>query len=158
MQVYGANATGLPFDGDFAGGFLKQCLKENGFRLHKEKNSGAFTYCITNAVKCFPPSNRPLQSEINNCLRHLRKEISVVQPNFILCLGVVAHNAVVRACREDILIKFQHGNSFRIGHKIIFDSYHPSKRNISTKRLTPAMFRIILKKIRKEIEKVLPEE
>ena len=156
--LHGANATGLPFEGDFAGKFLKQCLEENGLRLQTEKNLGSFNYCITNAVKCFPPSNRPLQSEINNCLRHLKKEISVIQPNFILCLGAVAHNAVVRACKEDILIKFQHGNSFRIGHRTIFDSYHPSKRNISTKRLTPAMFRIILKKICKEIEKVLPGE
>ena len=88
----------------------------------------------------------------------MKKEIFVIQPNFILCLGAVAHNAVIRACEEDILIKFQHGNSFRIGQRIIFDSYHPSKRNISTKRLTPAMFRIILKKIRKEIEKVIPAE
>ena len=156
--LHGANATGLPFDGDFAGRFLKQYLEETGFRLLKERNSGAFTYCITNAVKCFPPSNRPLQSEINNCLRHLKKEISVIQPNFILCLGVVAHNAAMRACREDSFTKFQHGNSFKVGQRIIFDSYHPSKRNISTKRLTREMFRIILKKIIKEIEKVTPSE
>ena len=156
--LHGANATGLPFNGDFAGRFLKQCLEENGFTSLAERNSGSFTYCITNAVKCFPPSNRPLQSEINNCLRHLKKEISVIQPSFILCLGVVAHNAVIRACKEDILIKFQHGNSFRIGQRIIFDCFHPSKRNVSTKRLTPAMFRIILKKISKEIEKVLSAE
>ena len=156
--LHGANATGLPFDGDFAGRFLKQCLEENGFRLQRERKSGAINYCITNAVKCFPPLNRPLQSEINNCLKYLMKEISVIQPNFILCLGAVAHNSVVRACNEDIFVKFQHGNSFRIGQRIIFDSYHPSKRNILTKRLTPAMFKIILKKISKEIEKVTPAE
>ena len=154
--LHGANATGLPFDGDFAGRFLKQNLEANGFKLPGERNSGVINYCITNAVKCFPPLNRPLQSEINNCLRYLKKEISVIQPDFILCLGAVAHNSVVRACKEDIFIKFQHGNSFRIGQRIIFDSYHPSKRNISTKRLTPEMFRIILKKIIKEIEKVIP--
>ena len=82
----------------------------------------------------------------------------VIKPKFILCLGAVAHNAVMRACKEEILIKFQHGNSFRIGQKIFFDSYHPSKKNISTKRLTPEMFRIILKKIVKEIEKVTASE
>ena len=156
--LHGANATGLPFEGDFAGRFLKQYLEENGFRLLREGNSGAINYCITNAVKCFPPLNRPLQSEVNNCLRHLKKEISVIQPNFILCLGAVAHNSVMRACKEDIFVKFQHGNSFKVGQRIIFDSYHPSKRNISTKRLSPAMFRNILKKINKEIEKVMPEE
>ena len=127
-------------------------------KLLREVNSGAINYCITNAVKCFPPLNRPLQSEINNCLRHLKKEISVIQPNFILCLGVIAHNAAMRACREDSFTKFQHGNSFKVGQRIIFDSYHPSKRNISTKRLTREMFRIILKKIIKEIEKVTPSE
>ena len=156
--LHGANATGLPFNGDFAGRFLKQCLEKNGFRLLREGNSGAINYCITNAVKCFPPLNRPLQSEVNNCSRHLKREISVIQPKFILCLGVVAHNAVIRACEEDVLVKFQHGNSFKVGQRIIFDCYHPSKRNISTKILTPAMLRIILKKISKEIEKVMPEE
>ena len=156
--LHGANATGLPFDGDFAGKFLKQHLDANGFKLPREGHAGAINYCITNAVKCFPPLNLPLQSEINNCLRHLKKELSVIKPNFILCLGVVAHNAVIRACKEDVRIKFQHGNSVRVGQRIIFDSYHPSKRNISTKRLTPAMFKIILKKISKEIEKVTPAE
>ena len=156
--LHGANATGLPFDGDFAGRFLKQCLEENGFRLQSERKSGAINYCITNAVKCFPPLNRPLQSEINNCLRHLKKEISVIQPKFLLCLGAVAHNAVMRACREDSFTKFQHGNSFKVGQRIIFDSYHPSKRNLLTKRLTREMFGIILKKIIKEIEKVTTSE
>ena len=160
--LHGANATGLPFSGDFAGRFLKQNLEENGFKLLREGNSRAINYCVTNAVKCFPPLNRPLQSEINNCLKHLRKELSVIQPSFILCLGAVAHNAVMRACKEDIRIKFQHGKSFRVGQRIIFDSYHPSKRNILTKRLTPAMFKIILKKISKKIsketEKVIPSE
>ena len=127
--LHGANATGLPFSGDFAGRFLKQNLEENGFKLLREGNSRAINYCVTNAVKCFPPLNRPLQSEINNCLKHLRKELSVIQPSFILCLGAVAHNAVMRACKEDIRIKFQHGKSFRVGQRIIFDSYHPSKRN-----------------------------
>ena len=156
--LHGANATGLPFNGDFAGRFLKQNLEENGFKLSRERKSGAINYCITNAVKCFPPLNRPLQSEINNCLRHLKKELSVIQPHFILCLGAGAHNAVIRACGKDVPVKFQHGNSFRVGQRIIFDSYHPSKRNISTKRLTTAMFRTILKKIREEIEKVKPVE
>ena len=156
--LHGANATGLPFNGDFAGRFLKQNLDANGFKLPREGNSGGINYCITNAVKCFPPLNRPLQSEINNCLKYLTKEISVIQPNFILCLGAVAHNSAVRACKEGIFVKFQHGNSFRIGQKIIFDSYHPSKRNILTKRLTPEMFRVILKKIGKEIEKLITAE
>jgi len=156
--LHGANATGLPFNGDFAGRFLKQNLDANGFKLQREGNSGGINYCITNAVKCFPPLNRPLQSEINNCLRHLKKEISVIQPNFILCLGAVAHNSVVRACKKDIFVKFQHENSFRIGQRIIFDSYHPSKRNLLTKRLTREMFGIILKKIIKEIEKVTMSE
>ena len=156
--LHGANATGVPFNGDFAGEFLKQSLEENSFKLPGKGNLGSVNYCITNAVKCFPPSNRPLQSEINNCLRHLKKELSVIQPNIILCLGVVAHNAVMRACKEDVVIKFQHGNSFRVGQRIIFDSYHPSKRNISTKRLTPAMFGLILKKISKEIENLIPSE
>ena len=156
--LHGANATGLPFNGDFAGRFLKQNLDANGFKLQRKGSSRGINYCITNAVKCFPPLNRPLQSEINNCLKHLKKELSVIQPNFILCLGAVAHNAVIRACKEDALIKFQHGNAVRVGQRIIFDSYHPSKRNVLTKRLTPAMFKIILKKITKEIEKVIPAE
>ena len=156
--LHGANATGLPFNGDFAGRFLTQSLEENGFKLRGVENLGGINYCITNAVKCFPPSNRPLQSEINNCLKHLKKEISVIQPNFVLCLGAVAHNAVIKACKGDVFIKFQHGNSFRIDQRIVFDSYHPSRRNISTKRLTPKMLRIILKKISKEIEKVMPAE
>ena len=156
--LHGANATGLPFYGDFAGRFLKQNLEENGFKLPREGTSGVINYCITNAVKCFPPLNRPLQSEINNCLKHLKKELSVIQPSFILCLGVVAHNAVIRACKEGALIKFQHGNSVRVGQRIIFDSYHPSKRNISTNRLTPEMKKIILKKISKEIEKNITAE
>ena len=75
--LHGANATGLPFTGDFAGRFLTQCLEENGFKLMSEGNSGAINYCITNAVKCFPPLNRPLQSEIDNCLRRVVRTAQV---------------------------------------------------------------------------------
>ena len=151
--LHGANATGIPFNGDYAGKFLNQCLEENGFRLSEAGNSAKFQYCITNIEKCLPPSDRPSQSEVNNCIKYLKKEISFVQPKIILCLGVVAHNGLMKVLEVKKLIRFQHGKIFKVGQLSIIDSYHPSKLNIFTGRLSKEMLGEILTKIRKEFEK-----
>ena len=156
--LHGANATGLPFNGDYAGKFLNQCLEEKGFRLSEGGSSTSIGYCITNVVKCFPPSNRPLQSEINNCIKYLKKEILFVQPKIVLCLGVVAHDGLMKVLKGKNFIKFRHGNLFKVGQLLIVDSYHPSKLNILTGRLSREMFNRILTRIRKEFEKGIRSE
>ena len=153
--LHGANASGFPFHGDFSGRFLNECLEENGFRISntkQTKDSQAIECSVTNAVKCLPPLNRPLRGEINNCLKHLEKEVSFFKPKAILCLGVVAHNSLLSILQIKDIVKFKHGNQFRWNEMIIFDSFHPSKLNVSTGRLSKLMFNDTLKKISKQFE------
>ena len=101
--MHGANATGRPFTGDYAGILLYRTLFDFGFSNHPESVSRAdglrLTGCrITNAVKCLPPQNKPQLEEVRNCNRYLHAEIAALpQPAVIVALGKIAHDAVLRA-------------------------------------------------------------
>ena len=140
----GANRTGKIFDGDFSGNILSKALE-----LSRYTKSDDYLYpYITNAVKCFPPKNKPIASEINNCNRFLSNELkSLKYLKVIIVLGATAHNSVLKSyslSRKGN--KFSHGNIHQLSKNIVLiDSYHCSKINIYTKRLTLSMLVDIFK-------------
>ena len=147
--MHGANATGRPFTGDYAGILLYKMLYEFGFSNKPESNNIndnlTLNKCrITNAVKCLPPENKPLTLEIINCNSYLREELkSMPSKLVILALGKIAHDAIIRAMglkQKDF--KFSHNALHKLSkNKFLLDSYHCSRYNTQTKRLTERMFR-----------------
>ncbi|MFQ5471007.1 MAG: uracil-DNA glycosylase [Gammaproteobacteria bacterium] len=158
--MHGANATGRPFTGDHAGIMLYHTLFKHGFSNHSESVSTQddlrLNNCrITNAVKCLPPQNKPTTDEIKTCNHFLRNELrQLASGTIILALGTIAHNAVLKAF--DLKIKdfrFSHGamHSFPDG-KCLYDSYHCSRYNTQTGRLTQQMFDDVFLKIVAQLE------
>jgi len=154
--MHGANATGRPFTGDYAGILLYQTLYDTGFSNQPLSESSDDTLklenCrITNAVKCLPPGNKPTTEEIRCCNKYLYKELKALPDNsIILALGKIAHDAVLRAFRHKISrFPFGHGTQYALpeGPKLL-SSYHCSRYNTQTKRLTPEMFIEILQTAR----------
>ncbi|HPF79094.1 MAG TPA: uracil-DNA glycosylase [Alphaproteobacteria bacterium] len=151
----GANFTGRPFTGDFAGELLygtllKYGLAKGEFKARPDDGLELINCRITNAVRCLPPENKPIGSEINNCRPFLTAQIDNM-PNLkiILSLGLVSHNSVVKACGGKISDhKFAHGARHQMQNGItLIDSYHCSKYNTSTKRLTEQMFHDVFEEI-----------
>lgn len=158
--MHGANATGRPFTGDFAGILLYETLYEFGFSnqptsSHQEDGLVLYNCRITNAVKCLPPQNKPLGEEILSCNSYLKSELQQLHEGaLILALGTVAHNAVLRAMDLRVAAHpFSHGmeHSLPRNHYLI-DSYHCSRYNTQTRRLTVEMFREIFKRIRRRLD------
>ena len=155
----GANRTGRPFTGDGAGDLLYQTLDKFGFshgRYAGESSDGLkLNNCrITNAVRCLPPENKPLGAEIATCNVFLKQEISSM-PNIkaIMVLGLIAHNATLTALGlTKTKYKFFHGANFEIRPNLrLFSSYHCSRYNTNTKRLTNEMFFDVFRKITKNL-------
>lgn len=146
--MHGANASGRPFTGDYAGLLLYQALYDFGYSNQPESSSlddGLILKgCrITNAVKCLPPQNKPLGSEINECNHFLAEEIrSLGADAVILALGNVAHQAVLKAYGLKLsAASFGHNLTFALPDgKMLVSSYHCSRYNVQTKRLTKQMF------------------
>ncbi len=146
--LHGANATGRPFTGDHAGIILYKTLFKHGFSTGEVSVSGSdklrLKHCrITNAVKCLPPANKPTVAEVAQCNSFLSNEItSLPQDAVIMALGSIAHGAVLRALGLRVgRYPFGHGNCHRLdGGRRLLDSYHCSRYNTNTRRLTPAMF------------------
>ncbi len=143
----GANRTGRPFTGDFAGDLLYGMLRRYGF------SRGAFQArpddglelegaAITNAVRCVPPQNKPVGAEINTCRRFLSVTLSALPDlKAVLTLGKIAHETTVRAFGERIAAHpFRHGSTSTVAGVTIFASYHCSRYNTNTGRLTEPMF------------------
>ena len=149
---HGANATGRPFTGDYAGILLYETLHEFGWSsapVSKARDDGlVLRGCrITNAVKCVPPGNKPTPAEVATCGDFLAAEIGALQlSTVILALGVVAHGAVLRACGHRVsAFAFGHGREHRLGDgRTLIDSYHCSRYNTNTGRLTAGMFREVV--------------
>jgi uracil-DNA glycosylase family 4 len=157
--MHGANRTGRPFTGDHAGILLYETLHRYGFASHPESqhaNDGLrLIGCrITNAVKCLPPANRPRPDEVRRCNAYLREEVDALPDGAaILALGVIAHGAVVAAAGSGgALHAFRHGARHELARGVaLFDSYHCSRYNTQTKRLTSAMFRSVFDAIRRHL-------
>ncbi len=152
--LHGANATGRPFTGDHAGIILYKTLHEFGFASHPESVSRRdglqLNHCrITNAVKCLPPGNKPTGKEVTECNIFLGSEINRLKPgSLIMALGTVSHRAILRACGlRQVDYKFKHGALHRITSELrLIDSYHCSRYNTQTRRLTTMMFRAVFRK------------
>jgi len=152
--MHGANRTGRPFTGDFAGILLYESLHALGLssapvsvdRGDGLKLSGVR---ITNAVKCLPPENKPLPAEIKTCNQYLAAELAKLRSvTVVLALGTVAHDAVLVASGlKRSAAKFGHGNEHELpGGRRMIDSYHCSRYNTQTRRLTTEMFQKVLKR------------
>jgi uracil-DNA glycosylase family 4 len=144
---HGANATGRPFTGDYAGRLLYSTLHAFGFAngpVSSAADDGLqLTDCrITNAVKCLPPGNKPTGAEVRECNGFLQAEIATRPPRVLLALGRVAHDATLRALglrQRDCV--FGHAAVHQPeGLPVVIDSYHCSRYNTQTRRLTEEMF------------------
>jgi uracil-DNA glycosylase family 4 len=151
----GANRTGRPFTGDYAGQLLFGTLHKFGWANHAGSASPddglVLTGCrITNAVKCWPPENKPLPAEVRTCNTYLAEEIAALAPgSAVLALGQIAHGAVLRASGLKISSAiFGHGAEADLPRGLrLFDSYHCSRYNTQTRRLTAEMFEDVFRTI-----------
>ena len=149
---HGANATGRPFTGDFAGVLLYETLHAFGWStapVSVSRDDGLeLRGCrITNAVKCVPPANKPTPAEIATCNQFLSAELASLDPAaVILALGSIAHQSVLRAHGlRAASYAFSHGAEHVLPNgRLLFDSYHCSRYNTQTKRLTQEMFRDVV--------------
>ena len=144
----GANKTGRPFTGDYAGLTLfdtleKHCLLKGCYKENGEDNLKLENCSITNAVRCVPPKNLPKSDEIKNCENFLRSTISIHKNlKVIVALGLISHKSIVSTFNlKQKDYKFGHANKHNLSKKIkLIDSYHCSRYNINTKRLSQVMF------------------
>jgi len=152
--MHGANRSGRPFTGDFAGILLYESLHALGLSsapVSVNRNDGLKLsgVRITNAVKCLPPENKPLPVEIKTCNQYLSAELAKLRSvTTILALGTVAHDAVLMASGlKRSAAKFGHGNEHELPEKRrMIDSYHCSRYNTQTRRLTTEMFQTVLRR------------
>ena len=154
--MHGANASGRPFTGDYAGILLYETLHRFGFSNRPQSVSAddglqLFGCRITNAVKCLPPKNKPIGAEVNACNPYLHNELAALPPaSVILALGAVAHGAVLKACgAKPTAFRFGHGRLHRLptGHRLL-NSYHCSRYNTQTRRLSAQMFQAVFRHAR----------
>jgi uracil-DNA glycosylase family 4 len=158
--MHGANASGRPITGDYAGLLLYQALFDFGFSNQLESTSLSdglqLTNCrITNAVKCLPPQNKPTGDEIKQCNPYLAAELETLpEKSVILALGNIAHQAVLRAYGLKAgAAKFGHHKFYDLpdGNKLV-SSYHCSRYNVQTKRLSMEMLAAVFADIRKLLD------
>ena len=149
--MHGANATGRPFTGDYAGILLYRTLFAAGLANQpsvRGRDDGLeLTGCrITNAVKCLPPENKPTTAEVDTCNVYLRAELEQLpRPAVVLALGTIAHRAVLKAQEERASrYPFGHGREHRLAFGTMIDSYHCSRYNTQTGRLTSEMFELVV--------------
>lgn len=151
----GANLTGRPFTGDYAGDLLYSTLLKLGFAQGKYKQTPddgmqLVSCAITNAVRCVPPQNKPVGEEINNCRPFLLETLARF-PNLkaLITLGKIAHDTTTRAFGERVAAHpFKHQGQFDMGGYRVFSSYHCSRYNTNTNVLTVDMFENVFKDVR----------
>ena len=158
--AHGSNRTGRQFTGDGSGSFLYPALHRAGFSNQagsetRDDNLRLLGLFLTAAARGAPPANRPSPVELANCQPYLEREIELIQPRVIVCLGRIAFERLLRILSlRGAEFKFAHGVSYRIrlpsraGDLWILCSYHPSQQNTLTGRLTATMFDAIWTKAR----------
>ncbi|RFC69143.1 MULTISPECIES: uracil-DNA glycosylase [Mesorhizobium] len=151
----GANRTGRPFTGDYAGDLLYSTLTSLGFaegtfKARPDDGLKLKGAAITNAVRCVPPENKPVGAEISGCRQFLSPTIDTF-PNLkaIVTLGSIAHQSTIRALGARVAAHpFKHGTRSEVGNRVVFPSYHCSRYNTNTGVLTPEMFINVFKNVR----------
>lgn len=158
--MHGANRSGRPFTGDHAGILLYQMLHKYGFasRAHSEAADDGLELLdcrITNAVKCLPPDNKPVGAEINTCNNFLANELRTLpRDSIVLALGGIAHRAIVKAMgMRQVEFKFAHAALHDLEYFRMLDSYHCSRYNTNTRRLTEEMFDAVFAQARELLDK-----
>jgi uracil-DNA glycosylase family 4 len=158
--LHGANRTGRPFTGDYAGLLLYRTLHKYGFANHPgsdDPNDGLqLRDCrITNSVKCLPPQNKPVPDEVWRCNHYLAAELAAYPPKVVLALGRIAHEAMLRAVGLRLsAFTFAHGARHTLPNALeLFDSYHCSRYNTQTGRLTEAMFEALFAEIARALNR-----
>lgn len=149
--AHGSNRTGRQFTGDASGGFLYPALHKAGFANQAEAVSRSDglrlkDMYITASARCAPPDNKPSLEELNNCQLYLEREIQILKPKVIVCLGRIAFERILKIFAiRDSSMKFAHGATFALRPSnfqptTLLCSYHPSQQNTSTGKLTVNMF------------------
>ena len=156
--LQGANRTGRPFTGDFAGDLLYATLLEYGFAkgVYQARPDDGLTLVdcrISNAVRCVPPQNKPLPAEINACRPFLSATIETMAGlRAIVALGRVAHESMLKVLGlRAAAAPFAHGAIHPAGGLKLYDSYHCSRYNTNTRVLTPEMFRSVFARVRADL-------
>jgi uracil-DNA glycosylase family 4 len=157
--LQGANRTGRPFTGDFAGDLLYATLGRFGFTAGEyasrpDDGLRLVDARITNAVRCVPPENKPVGSEIRECRAFLKAAIAEM-PNLaaLVLLGRIAHDSTVATLGHTLsALPFAHGAQHASGGLAVFDSYHCSRYNTNTGVLTPEMFQAVFAAVRRHLD------
>ncbi len=161
--AHGSNRTGRQFTGDGSGGFLYPALYRAGFASQPEstnRDDGLTLHdmYITASGRCAPPDNKPTPEELNNCQPFLEREIKIIKPKVIVCLGRIAFERILRIYSiRDSAFKFARGAFYNLSTDLLktdhwlLCSYHPSQQNTLTGKLTVAMFDEIWKKAKELI-------
>lgn len=162
--LHGANATGRPFTGDWCGPLLYSTLHRHGFARqatsdHRGDGQALVDCRIANGVKCLPPANKPELDEIRRCNHYLTHEFEALpRLSAIMALGTIAHRAVVEALGLKVsAFRFAHGAQLVLPGPTgqgatLFDSYHVSRYNTNTGRLTEAMFDAVVARVREHLD------
>jgi len=157
--MHGANRSGRPFTGDHAGILLYESIYEFGFSTAPCSESAdddlQLLNCrITNAVKCLPPDNKPIGAEINTCNTFIANELRTLQEgSLVLALGGIAHRAIIKALGlRQVDYTFGHAAEHQVDERfMLLDSYHCSRYNTQTRRLTEKMFHDVFRNARKMV-------
>jgi uracil-DNA glycosylase len=163
--AHGGNRTGRVFTGDRSGDFLYAALYRAGFAnqptsLHRDDGLQLKNVYIAATIRCAPPANKPLPSEILNCRGYLEREMQILQPKALLALGKIAWDAYLEILKKNGTIAsraafpFAHGAEAKLPGNAprLFGVYHPSQQNTQTGRVTPAMYAQVLRRIRRFLE------
>jgi uracil-DNA glycosylase len=158
--AHGGNRTGRVFTGDRSGDFLYKALHKAGFAnqpnsVHREDGLQLHNVYIAAAVRCAPPANKPLPSEILHCREYLERELEILRPRAVLALGKIAWDAYLEILKQRGQIasraayRFAHGAECTFTDDLprLFGVYHPSQQNTQTGRVTEAMYASVLKRI-----------
>ena len=153
--AHGSNRTGRQFTGDGSGGFLFPALHRAGFTNQPSAGSRSDGLIlkdmyITASGRCVPPQNKPTSDELNNCRMYLEREIEILNPRVIVCLGRIAFDGILKIYKmRDPAMKFGHGALYKLENGVwLLSSYHPSQQNTLTGKLTEKMFDDVWKKAR----------
>jgi uracil-DNA glycosylase family 4 len=160
--AHGANRTGRVFTGDRSGDFLYAALHKAGFAnqptsVRRDDGLRLKNAYIAATIRCAPPANKPLPTEIENCRGYLVRELDILQPRAILALGKIAWDAYLEIQKQRGLIasraafRFAHGAEAELtgGGARLFGVYHPSQQNTQTGRVTAAMYGQVFRRIRR---------
>jgi uracil-DNA glycosylase len=153
--AHGSNRTGRNFTGDASGGFLFPALYRAGFANQAEAESRSDGLLlkdmyITASGRCAPPDNKPTPEELNNCQPFLERDLKILNPKVIVCLGRIAFERILKIYGiRNSTYKFGHGAAYQLENGIwLLSSYHPSQQNTSTGKLTATMFDQIWQKVK----------